>query len=74
MVGREWNRGEALEAAAYATKALDKDVSILKRTSNGEPVPLTLRKFREELELQPSMFDALDFGGCGCFVTEEDET
>ena len=52
---------------------LGKDVAILKRTTNGEPTPLTLRRFREEIEQQPAMFDPYDFGGCGCFVDEADE-
>jgi hypothetical protein len=33
--------------------------------------PLTLRDFRERIERQPSMFDADDWGACGCFMTEE---
>jgi len=31
-------------------------------------VPLTLKTFRERLAGQPSMFDADEFGGCGCFT------
>jgi hypothetical protein len=57
---------------------LDADVAILRdrtlpKTSamSATSVPLTLRKFRERIEDQPAMFDALDFGGCGCFVAEE---
>lgn len=34
-------------------------------------VPLTLRTFRERIEGDPSLFDELDVGGCGCFVAEE---
>lgn len=52
---------------------LGKDVAILKRTTDGVTTPLTLRRFREELEAQPSMFDELDFGGCGCFIDDPDE-
>lgn len=52
---------------------LGKDVSILKRYVHGEPEQLTLRQFREELERQPAMFDALDFGGCGCFTQDVEE-
>ena len=47
---------------------LGKDVAILKITERGVPVPVTLRTFRERLEVQPQLFDALDWGGCGCFV------
>ncbi|MGX7727567.1 hypothetical protein [Rhodococcus sp. 5G237] len=47
---------------------LGKDVTILKRTESGVPTPVTMRQFREELEVQPSLFDSTDFGGCGCFV------
>lgn len=34
-------------------------------------VPLTLTKFRERIEGDASLFDALDVGGCGCFTAEE---
>jgi hypothetical protein len=34
-------------------------------------VPLTLRRFRERIEGDPSLFDEFDVGGCGCFVAEE---
>jgi hypothetical protein len=47
---------------------LGKDVSVLRDRAGGESVPLTLRGFRERIENQPSLFDPLDFGGCGCFV------
>lgn len=50
---------------------LDKDVTILKRTDRGQPVPITLRRFREGIESQTVMFDPNDFGGCGCFVADE---
>ena len=57
---------------------LDADIAILRdrtipKTSTAPvtSVPLTLRRFRERIESQPAMFDALDFGGCGCFVAEE---
>jgi len=58
---------------------LDADVAILrdrtlaKTTATVDSsVPLTLRRFRERIESQPAMFDALDFGGCGCFVAEDE--
>lgn len=52
---------------------LNKDVAILRDRAGGDSVPLTLRTFRERLEVQPSLFDADDWGGCGCFVDEEPE-
>lgn len=50
---------------------LGKDVAVLRDRSGGTTTPLTLRGFRERLEGQPDLFDALDVGGCGCFVAEE---
>lgn len=47
---------------------LDRDVSILSEQQQGQKVPLTLRSFRERQESQPGLFDADDWGGCGCFV------
>lgn len=55
---------------------LDKDVSILKEVVDGNPIPLTLRSFRERQDAQPGLFDTFDefdVGGCGCFV-EYDES
>jgi len=51
---------------------LGKDVSILTEIVSGNPVPLTLRKFRERQETQPALFevDDFDFGGCGCFTQD----
>jgi len=67
---------------------LGKDVSILKDRATGgnaglmadvkrgqagpTAVPLTLRRFRERLEEQPALFDEYAFGGCGCFVDDEE--
>lgn len=52
---------------------LGKDVTILKEVVTGQPVPLTLRAFRERQDSQPGLFemDEFDFGGCGCFVQED---
>lgn len=48
---------------------LDKDVSILRRTRNGERFNLTLKQLRQELEAnQTEEIDMNDIGGCGCFV------
>jgi 3'-phosphoadenosine 5'-phosphosulfate sulfotransferase (PAPS reductase)/FAD synthetase len=49
---------------------LNKDVAILRDRTDGNSVPLTLRSFRERIEEQPSLFDDLEWGGCGCFVEE----
>jgi hypothetical protein len=51
---------------------LDKPVSILTETINGEKRSLTLRDLRIRSESQGELFDDLDFGGCGCFVDYED--
>lgn len=50
---------------------LGKDVSVLRNRQGGTSTPLTLRSFRERLESQPDLFDPLDFGGCGCFVSPD---
>ena len=49
---------------------LGKEVTILTETVKNNPVPLTLRAFRERQEAQPGLFDLddFDFGGCGCFT------
>lgn len=65
---------------------LGKDVSVLndrtqaareagRREDGSLPnrVPLTLRRFRERIESDASLFDEFDIGGCGCFVAEETE-
>ena len=43
-----------------------KDVSILRDRRGGETKPLTMRKFRENLE-NGGLFDKEDVGGCNCF-------
>lgn len=47
------------------------DVSFLRDRRGGEVTPLTLRAFRQRLEVQPSLFDADEWGGCGCFTDTE---
>lgn len=47
---------------------LGADVSILRDRTGGSVKPLTLRRFREQIEEQPDLFDPFDVGGCGCFV------
>ena len=50
---------------------LGKDVSILRDRTDGTLKPLTLQTFRERIERQPSMFDASDWGACGCDMAAE---
>jgi hypothetical protein len=50
---------------------LGKDVSILRDRTGGTLVPLTLQRFRERLEVDPSLFDATDVGPCGCDMPDE---
>lgn len=51
-------------------KLLGKDVTILRDRTGGTLEPLTLRAFRLRLEAQPPLFDADDWGACGCFMDE----
>ncbi len=64
-----WHEQKEQELRAF----LDKDVSIMSdRTGDGIKKPLTMKALRERIEggQQPDMFD---IGGCGCFVTEDDQ-
>lgn len=45
---------------------LAKDVAILRDRRGGESRPLTLRSFRERLAAEPALFDADEWGACGC--------
>lgn len=67
------------EAEEEATRVLlGKDVSILRDRSarknwlsldgTDDSRPLTLASFRERIERQPSLFDAEDWGACGCLM------
>lgn len=47
---------------------IGKDVAILRDRTGGRTRPLTLREFRERLEVQPDLFDQDEWGGCGCAV------
>lgn len=64
----DWERREA-DMAEY----LGKDVSILKEERNGQSKSLTLATLRARAELQPSLIDDGDIGGCGCFVDDGSE-
>ena len=70
----DWNRERFLEweNEEESTRAyLKKDVAMLKETKQGKTTPLTLRKFRERVEDQPTMFEKEDWGACGCFTDDE---
>jgi hypothetical protein len=71
------NRPRYLEWEAeeeHTRTELGKDVSILRDRTGGPVRPLTLRRFREQLDDAPGLFDAQDWGACGCFMTEEEST
>lgn len=64
------NRDRYLEWEAEEQKTRDMfgiDASILRDRRRGTTTPLTLRKFRQQLEDQPALFDGDDWGACGCF-------
>jgi hypothetical protein len=68
------NRPRYLDWEAEEEKSrvfLGKDIAILRDRTDGETKPMTLREFRERIEVQPALFDADDWGACGCFVAEE---
>lgn len=55
------------EGEEEATRSmLGKDVSILRDRTGGTSTPLTLRSFRERLEVQADLFEGDDWGACGC--------
>jgi len=65
------NRSRYLEWEAEEEKTraeLGKDVSILRDRTGGSTTSLSLQSFRERIERQPSLFDADDWGACGCFM------
>jgi hypothetical protein len=49
---------------------LSANVAMLRDRRGGEVTPLTLEGFREQIELAPSLFDADEWGGCGCFTDD----
>lgn len=57
----EWETDEQKTRAL-----LGKDVSILRDRAGGVLKPLPLAVFRERIESQPDLFDADDWGACGC--------
>lgn len=67
------NRPRFLEWEAdenQTREMLGKDVSILRDRTGGTLKPLPLTLFRTRLEANESLFDADDWGACGCFVGE----
>ena len=65
-------RTEADEQGIRATE-WGRDATVLRDRTGGVSTPMTLREFRKRLETQPSLLDADEWGGCGCF-TDMDET
>lgn len=63
-----WNRPRFLswEAEENESRELLGDVSILKDRRGGTTKPLSLTAFREQLERDPTLFDADDEGACAC--------
>jgi hypothetical protein len=71
----DWNRERYIdwENEEQTTRDyLGKDVAIMKESVGGDVVPLTLRRFRERIEEQPTLFDKDDWGSCGCFMGDEE--
>lgn len=54
-------------------KQIGHDVSILKRVRNNEKINLTLKDLKEEFDnnKQLSFMEEFDFGGCDCFVFDD---
>jgi hypothetical protein len=65
----EWERREQ-----EVSEFLGKPVAILRDRRGGVVTPLPLVELRRRGESQPSLIDADDIGGCGCFVDYEEET
>lgn len=55
-------------------KHIGRDVSMMQRTIKGVKTNLTLKQLREEMQSNNTEnIDALDIGGCGCFVEDEED-
>lgn len=63
----QWEAGEQ-----GMREYLGADVTILRSRVGGDTTPLTLAELRVGLERQPALFGSDEWGGCGCFVTDED--
>lgn len=54
---------------------IEKDVAILRDRSGGTTRPLTLRRLRERVGVEPGAYDEESYGGCNCMTpVEEDRT
>lgn len=51
---------------------LGKDVSILRSRVGGVSTPLTLTEHRHIYETTPQQLDLFEWGGCGCFLEDEE--
>lgn len=60
------------EAEENTTRELlGKDVSILRDRRGGTVTPLTLSRFREQVDMQSALIDENDQGACGCFTDSD---
>jgi hypothetical protein len=66
LMPERYLRHEQEEARTIA--AIGSDVAILRDRRGGTTKPMTLRAFRERLEVDVSDFDAEEWGGCGCAI------
>ena len=66
----EWMENYEKEMREY----LQKDVSILTRTKNGQKENFTLEQLRKEYEEKPDQLDLFDMGGCGCMIDDDIST
>lgn len=51
---------------------LGKEVTILREQVDTVRQPLSLREFRQRVEVKPTQLNLLDWGGCGCFAAVEE--
>ncbi len=68
------NRSRYMEWEAEEEQTRDmlgRDVSILRDRTGGSVSALPLRTFRQRIEAQPDLFDAADWGACGCFGADD---
>ena len=66
-VFERWEQGED-----GVSNHLGGGVTILRDRAGGDTTPLPLCELRRRLDLQPTLFDGGEWGGCGCFVAEVD--
>ena len=63
----------AMEKEEQMRQMTGKDISMLSYQRRNNRYPLTLRKLKEELDAQPSLFPEDDGGGCGCALQTIEE-